>query len=254
MGRSGRCHPDPAGSFLRPGASTIYREQAKRFLAIKFEVRGRVLASTVTVTEARSKVEPLLSMPYRAEWSGEFKQMEEAEQRMAHMFAVSLVLIMLFLNPAFYNWLDTLTVLADVLENVLAMGVGGVWALKLARLNFNISPAIGFISILGVAVTNGLLFVSAFNGTRAGEMALRDVLISGTRKLVRPVVITALAAILGLLPAAFSTKMGSESQKPLAVVVVGGMLFTVVTLNLVPVLYSFYGRRMPPAGAGEMAH
>ena len=239
---------DEHGSFLRPGASTIYREQGQRLIAIKFEVRGRDLASAVA--EARSKVDPLLSMPYRAEWSGEFKQMEAAEARMARMFAVSLVLIVLFLYLAFRNFLDTLVVFA----NVLAMGVGGVWALRIVGLNFNISAAVGFISVLGVAVMNGLLFVSAFNGLRARGVELKDALIQGTGQLVRPVVMTALAAILGLLPAALSTKMGSESQKPLAVVVVGGMLFTVVALNLVPLLYSFYGSRTPPAGAGDLAH
>jgi cobalt-zinc-cadmium resistance protein CzcA len=241
--------PDEAGgSFLRPGASTIYREQGQRLIAIKFEVRGRDLAGAVA--EARAKVDPMLKPPYRAEWSGEFKQMEAAEARMAKMFAVSMVLIVVMLYMAFRNVPDMLVVLA----NVAAMGVGGVWALKLTGLNFNISAAVGFISVLGVAVMNGLLFVSAFNGMRAHGVELRDALLTGTRQLVRPVVMTALAAILGLLPAAVSTKMGSESQKPLAVVVVGGMLFTVVALNLVPVLYSFYGRRTPPAGAADMAH
>ena len=189
-------------------------------------------------------------MPYRTEWSGEFKQMEEAEQRMARMFLVSLVLIGLFLYLAFRSWLDALVVFA----NVLAMGVGGVWALKLTGLNFNISAAVGFISILGVAVMNGLLFVSAFNAMRAHGVELREALVEGTARLVRPVVMTALAAILGLLPAAISTKIGSQSQRPLAVVVVGGMLFTIVALNLVSVLYSFYGTRTPPEGAGDMAH
>lgn len=236
------------GSFLRPGASTIYREQGQRLIAIKFEVRGRDLASTVA--EARSKVDPLLKMPYRAEWSGEFKQMEAAEARMAKMFLVSFVLIVLFIYLAFRNVLDTLVVLA----NVLAMGIGGVWALKFAGLNFNISAAVGFISVLGVAVMNGLLFVSAFNGLRAHGLELDAALIQGTRQLIRPVVMTALAAILGLLPAALSTKMGSESQKPLAVVVVGGMLFTIFAVNLVPILYSFYGHRTPPEGSADMAH
>jgi cobalt-zinc-cadmium resistance protein CzcA len=236
------------GSFLRPGASTIYREQGKRLIAIKFEVRDRDLASAVA--EAREKVEPLLQPPYRAEWSGEFKQMEEAERRMAKMFALSLVLIVLFLYLAFHSWLDTLVVLA----NVVAMGVGGVWALKLAGLCFNISAAVGFISILGVAVMNGLLMVSAYNGLRASGLGLDEALLKGTGRLVRPVVMTALAAILGLLPAALSTKMGSQSQRPLAVVVVGGMLFTIFALNLVPVLYSLYGQRTPPAGAGDLGH
>jgi cobalt-zinc-cadmium resistance protein CzcA len=241
--------PDEAhGSFLRPGASTIYREQGQRLIAIKFEVRGRDLASAVA--EAREKVDPLVKVPYRAEWSGEFKQMEAAEARMAKMFGVSLLLIVMFLYLAFRNVADMLVVLA----NVAAMGVGGVWALKLAGLNFNISAAVGFISVLGVAVMNGLLFVSAFNAQRAHGVELREALLNGTRQLVRPVVMTALAAILGLLPAALSTKMGSESQKPLAVVVVGGMLFTLVALNLVPLLYSFYGDRTPPEGAADMAH
>jgi len=240
--------PDPGGSFLRPGASTIYREQGQRLIAIKFEVRGRDLAGTVS--EARAAVEPMVAPPYRTEWSGEFKQMQEAEKRVARMFGVSMVLIALLLYLAFRSWLDA----AVVFANVLAMGVGGVWALKIAGLNFNISAAVGFISVLGVAVLNGLLFVSAFNGMRARGVELREALVAGTRQLVRPVVMTALAAILGLLPAAFSTKMGSESQKPLAVVVVGGMLFTICALVLVPVLYSFYGDRTPPEGAEDLSH
>src|SRR5262249_16512029 len=152
---------DEKESFLRPGASTIYAEQGQRLIAVKFEVRGRDLAGTVA--EAQSKVEPLLSIPYRAEWSGEFKQMEAAETRMARMFGLSMVLIVLVLFLGLRNWADTLVVLA----NVLAMGIGGVWALKSAGLNFNISAAVGFISVLGVAVMNGLLFVSAFNRLRA---------------------------------------------------------------------------------------
>jgi cobalt-zinc-cadmium resistance protein CzcA len=240
--------PSPGGSFLRPGASTIYREQGQRLIAIKFEVRGRDLASGVA--EARAKVAPLLRMPYRAEWSGEFKQMEAAEARMAKMFLVSLILIVLLLYLAFRNWLDTLAVLA----NVLGVGVGGVWALKMAGLHFNISAAVGFISILGVAVMNGLIMVSSFNAHRAHGETVEDALLAGVRVRVRPLIMTLLTAILGLLPAALSTKMGSESQKPLAVVVVGGMLFTIAALNLIPLLYSFYGSRTPPEGAGDMAH
>ncbi|MBI1916445.1 MAG: efflux RND transporter permease subunit [Planctomycetes bacterium] len=240
--------PDEDGSFVRPGASTIYREQGQRLIAIKFGVRGRDLASTVA--EAQAAVALLLEAPYRAEWSGEFQEMEEAETRMAKWFGLSLVLIVLLLYLAFRSFLDAGVVLA----NVLAMAIGGVWALKLVGLNFNISAAVGFISILGVAVMNGLLFVSAFNRYRARGLCLPEVLTEGTRQLVRPVTMTALAAILGLLPAAFSTAIGSQSQRPLAVVVVGGMLATLLCMNLVPVLYSFYGHREPPEGAGAMGH
>lgn len=239
---------DPGGTFVRPGASTIYREQGERLIAIKFEIRGRDLAGGVA--EARARVEPLILPPYRTEWSGEFQQMEEAEKRLARMFALSMVLIGLMIYLAFRSFLDAGVVLA----NVLAMGIGGVWALKLAGLYFNISAAVGFISILGVAVMNGLLLVSSFNGLRSQGIELKAALMQGTGKLVRPILMTALAAMLGLLPAALSTAMGSECQKPLAVVVVGGMVSTIICLNLVPVLYSFYGRRAPLANAGDMAH
>jgi cobalt-zinc-cadmium resistance protein CzcA len=235
---------DPSGSFLRPGASTIYRDQGQRFIAVKFEVRDRDLASAVS--EARAKVDPLITAPYRAEWSGEFQQMEQAERRMARMFAVSISVIGLILFLAFRSILDAVVVFA----NVVAMAIGGVWAIKLAGLNFNVSAAVGFISVLGVAVMNGLLFVSALNRLRAEGMDLANALVDATRHLVRPIVMTALAAMLGLLPAAISTRMGSESQKPLAVVVVGGMLSTIVCLNLVPLLYSLYGHREPPEAAG----
>src|SRR5205085_6570172 len=116
---------DQHGTFLKPGASTIYREQGQRLIAIKFAVRGRDLASTVA--EAQGKVEPLLQLPYRAEWSGEFQEMEEAEQRLAKVFGLSLVLILILLYMAFRSVLDALVVFA----NVIAMGVGGVWALNL---------------------------------------------------------------------------------------------------------------------------
>jgi Cu/Ag efflux pump CusA len=244
---------DPAvkpgrGSYVRPGASTIYREQGNRFIAVKFGVRGRDLAGTVA--DAQEKVAPLIQAPYRTEWSGEFQEMEEAEHRIVVWFTLSQVLIAVLLYLAFQSILDALV----VYSNVVAMSLGGVWALWLTGLNFNISAAVGFISILGVAVMNGLLFVSSFNRLRANGRELREALLEGTRNLVRPVTMTALAAILGLLPAAFSTGIGSQSQRPLAIVVVGGMLATLLLMNLVPVLYSLYGQRQPPEGAGGVGH
>lgn len=239
--------PDPDGSFLLPGASTIYREQGKRFIAIKFEVSGRDLAGAVA--EARATVSPLIQAPYRAEWSGEFRQMEQAEHRMAGMFGVSMILICLLLYLAFRSFLDVGVVLA----NVLSMGMGGFWALKLAGLNFNISAAVGFISILGVGVMDGLILVSSFNAQRAHGAPLKDALFQTVQQRIRPVVMTLLTGILGLLPAALSTAIGSDSQRPLAIVVVGGMS-TLLIVNLTPILYSFYGHRTPPEGAGDLAH
>ena len=176
--------------------------------------------------------------------------MQEAERRLVLIVSLSPALILVLLYLAFRSLLDAVV----VLSGVVAVSVGGVWALLLTGSNFNISAAVGFISILGVAIMNGLLMVSSFNRLRARGLPVREAVVGGVEKLVRPVTMTALAAILGLLPAAFSTRIGSESQKPLAIAVVGGMVATLLLANLVPLLYSFYGHRDPPAGAGELAH
>ncbi len=160
-------------------------------------------------------------------------------------------MVLLLVYLAFHNFLDTFVVLA----NVVALGMGGVWGLVLTGNNFSLAAAVGFVSIFGVAIMDGLLSISYFNALRAKGVPLRESILEGAGKRVRPMMMTALAAILGLLPAALSTKIGSQTQRPLAIVVVGGMLMTLL-LNryLMPVLYSFYGARTPPASAGEMAH
>lgn len=239
---------DAHSKFTNAGASVISREQGSRLIAVKFSVRGRDLASTVA--DAQKAVEPILKLPYRVDWSGEFQEMEEAERRMIMIVSLSLVLIVVFLYLAFRSLLDALV----VLSNVVAVSLGGIWALLLTGANFNISAAVGFISILGVAILNGLLMVSTFNALRSQGLPLREAITKGVEKLVRPITLTALAAILGLLPAAFSTRIGSESQKPLAIAVVGGMLMTLFLANLVPILYSFYGHREPHADAGNLSH
>jgi cobalt-zinc-cadmium resistance protein CzcA len=192
-----------------------------------------------------------LQAPYRAEWSGEFQEMEEAEGRLMVIIPLSLSLIFILLYFAFRSLIDALLVLA----NVVALSLGGVWALLLTGSNFSISAAVGFISIFGVAIMDGLLLVSYFNRMRAQGLPLREAIMEGAAKRVRPVMMTALTAIFGLLPAAFSTRIGAQTQRPLAIVVVGGMITTLfLTRYLMPLLYSFYGHREPPARAGDMAH
>ncbi|HWB00410.1 MAG TPA: efflux RND transporter permease subunit, partial [Pirellulales bacterium] len=240
--------PDPHGSFVRPGASIISREQGKRLIPVKFGVRGRDLASTVA--DAQKATEHILAgTPYVAVWSGEFQQMQEAERRMAVIVLLALGLILVLLYLAFRSLLDAMVVFA----NVAVMSMGGVWTLFITGINFNVSAAVGFISILGVAVMNGLLLVSSFNQLRAHGAPLREALEKGAANRIRPLTMTALTAILGLLPAALSTKIGAQSQRPLAIVVVGGMITTLVMFNLVPLLYSFYGDREPPEGSGDFA-
>lgn len=241
--------PDPNGSFERAGASTIYREQGQRMIAIKFSVRERDLAGAVD--EAKDKTKDLFTAPYRAVWSGEFEQMQDAEARLMIIIPLSLLLIFLLLYLAFHSLLDACLVLV----NVVALSLGGIWALLLTETNFSVSAAVGFVSIFGVAIMDGLLLVSYFNQNRAHGMPVEEAILDGAAVRVRPVMMTGLTAILGLLPAALATRIGSETQKPLAIVVIGGMVTTLfLTRYLMPVLYSFYGHREPPEGASSMAH
>jgi cobalt-zinc-cadmium resistance protein CzcA len=241
--------PDAEGQFTRPGASMIYREQGKRLIALKFSVRGRDLAGAVA--EGQEKTKDIFKAPYRAVWSGEFEEMEDAEARLMIIVPLSLTLIFILLYMAFRNVLDSIM----VFSNVVALSLGGVWALLLTGTNFNISAAVGFISIFGVAIMDGLLLISYFNDARYKGFNVHDAIMQGAAMRVRPVMITALTAILGLLPAAFSTKIGSQTQRPLAIVVVGGMISTLfLTRYLMPVLYTFYGHREPSAASAHMAH
>jgi cobalt-zinc-cadmium resistance protein CzcA len=243
--------PDPEGSYVRPGVAIIYREQGNRMIAVKFSVRGRDLGSTVS--EAQQKIADLFppGSPYRTEWGGEFEEMEVATGRLLLIVPLSLAGIFLLLYLAFRSLLDALV----VLSNVVALSLGGVWALLITQTHFSISAAVGFISIFGVAIMDGLLTVAYFNQLRLEGHPLRQAIMEGAEKRVRPSMMTALTAVFGLLPAALSTDIGSQTQRPLAWVVVGGMLSTLfLTRYLAPVLYSFYGQRTPPAGAGGMAH
>ena len=154
---------DPNGQFEKPGAAVIYREAAKRLIAVKFSVRGRDLAGAVA--EAREKTHHLFHPPYRAVWSGEFEEMQGAEARLMWIIPMSLGLIFILLYSALRSWLDAVV----VISNVFDLAIGGVWALYLTGTNFSISAAVGFISLFGVAIMDGLLMISYFNTLRARE-------------------------------------------------------------------------------------
>ncbi len=235
--------PDRNGSFVRSGASTIAREQGKRLIAIKFSVRNRDLASAVA--EAQKATADCFEAPYIGLWSGEFQEMNEAVERLIIVVSLSLVLILVLLYLALGSILDVTVVFA----NVIVLTIGGIWALILTGSNFNISAGVGFISILGVGMMNGLILISGFNQRRAHGLPLAEAIRDGLEKRIRPLTMTCLTAIFGMLPAAFSTRIGSQTQQPLAIVVVGGMITTMLLMNLMPVFYSFYGERTPPAGA-----
>jgi heavy metal efflux system protein len=232
--------PDAAGQFVRAGAAAIYREDGKRMIAVKFSVRGRDLGSAVD--EARARTKDLVPAPYRARWSGEFEQMQDGQARLLWIVPLSAGLIFVLLYAAFHSVLDAIV----VFSNILDVGVGGIWALYLTGTTFSISAAVGFISLFGIAIMEGLLMISYFNALRSEGLPLTEAIVQGAAKRVRPVMITAMTAILGLLPAALSTRIGAQVARPLAIVVVGGMVLTLfVDRYLMPVLYSFYGDRAP---------
>ena len=228
----------------KPGATYIYRENNRRFIPIKFSVRGRDLASTIE--EAKQKVEaPGSGIPegYEVAWSGEFEQMTEANGRLMWIVPLSIGLIMILLYMAFHTMKDALLVMV----NVVQAATGGVLALWLTGTPFSISAAVGFISVFGVAVQDGVLLISYFNQLRAAGLPVREAVMRGAELRVRPVVMTSLTAAFGLVPAALANSIGSQAQKPLAIVVVGAMLCTLfLTRYLMPVLYSFF-----PAPAGD---
>ncbi len=136
--------------------------------------------------------------------------MQEAEHRLMFIVPLSLSLILLILYIAFRSWLDAFA----VLSNVIALSMGGIWALLLTGTHFSISAAVGFVSLFGVAIMDGLLMISYFNQLRGQGIPLNDAIMQGAEKRVRPVMMTALTAILGLLPAALSTRIGAQTQQP----------------------------------------
>ena len=224
----------------KPGASYIYRENNRRYIPIKFGVRGRDLASAIADAQHRvADPEHGAKLPrgYSLVWSGEFAQMQQANARLMWIVPLAIGLILVLLYMAFNSVKDALLVMA----NVVAATMGGIWALKATGTPFSISAAVGFISIFGVAVQDGVLLVSYFNQMRAAGLPVRNAIMHGAELRVRPVVMTSLTAALGLLPAAMAQSIVSQAQKPLAIVVVGGMLVTLfLTRYLMPVLYSFF--------------
>ena len=234
---------------IRPhasGASYIYRENNQRYMPVKFAVHGRDLGSAIRDAQ-RAMADPAKGVKfppgYRIQWSGEFAQMQEAFAKLKWLVPLSIGLIVLLLHTVF----GKLKFALMVMFNVLVAAMGGVWALRLTDTHFSISAAVGFISIFGVAVQNGVLLITYFNTLRSQGLSARESVYRGVMVRLRPVIMTSLTAILGLLPAAVATSIGSQAQRPLAIVVVGGMLSAMILPQIIlPVLYTFF-----PAAAGN---
>ena len=240
--------PNPGGSFIQRGASDIYRDQGERLIAIKFDVRNRDLAGAVD--DAKRQIKDLIRPPCRLEWSGEFLEMEQAEGRLLIVIPLAFGMVMVLLYLAFGSLTDVFLVLA----NVVTMICGGVWALWLTHTPFSVSAAVGFISIFGVAVMDSLIRVSSYNRRRLDGQPMNEAVMGGSLDRMRPLMMTVLTAIFGLMPAAFSTRIGAQTQRPLAIVVIGGMTCSLLlSWYLTPVLYSVIRRAMPVEDAGGLA-
>jgi heavy metal efflux system protein len=213
---------------LDTGASWIYHETMKRFIPVKFSVRGRDLAGAVSEAQARIAREVTLPSGYRIIWSGEFEDLQLAKERLAFVVPVSLMLIMVLLYALFNSFRDTLLSLAGIPAGI----IGGVWALWLTGQPFSISAAIGFVSLFGVSVMNSILLLTFYNQARGQGLAPLEAMYQAATKRMRPLLMTSLSACIGLLPAAMSHGIGSQVQRPLATVIVGGMLLGPIMLLL----------------------
>jgi cobalt-zinc-cadmium resistance protein CzcA len=239
---------------LDTGASYIYHEATKRYIPIKFSVRGRDLGSTVAEAQERIAKNVKLPSGYRLVWAGEFDGLKQAQERLAIVVPVSLVLILMLLYALFNSLKDVLLALSGI---PFAIG-GGVLALIFTGLPFSISAAIGFISLFGVSVMNGILLITYYNQLSMVGDDSASAMFKAAEQCMRPMLMTALSAGIGLFPAAISHGVGSQVQRPLATVVVGGMLLgPIMMLIIVPALQSLVLPKAEaprdPDAAGEAA-
>ena len=225
---------------LETGAAWIYHESVQRFIPVKFSVRGRDLGSTVA--EAQDRISKNIKLPsgYRLVWAGEFGELQAAKARLAVVLPVTLVLIVGLLYAMFNSLVESLLALSGI---PFAIG-GGILALYVSGLAFSISAAIGFVSLLGVSVMNGILIITYYNQALLQGGRPVDAMFQAASTRMRPLLMTSLSACIGLFPAAISTGIGSQVQRPLATVIVGGMLLGPVMLLLVvpPLKVAVLGR------------
>ena len=226
------------------GASFIYRESSLRYIPVKFSIRGRDLGSTVAEAEERIARHIQLPTGYRILWAGEFENLQKAKQRLEIIIPITLILILVLLYGLFNTLRDSLVALAGIPFAV----AGGVIALYVTGEEFSVSAAIGFISLAGVAVMDGILNITYFRELLSRGLSFGEAIFNGAEQRMRPMLMTALSAGVGLFPAAISHGIGSQVQRPLATVVVGGMLLGPIMLLIVgPALRRIFLRAYVPS-------
>jgi cobalt-zinc-cadmium resistance protein CzcA len=232
---------------LRQGPELITRENGQRRIVVQANVRGRDLGGFVA--EAQPRVKSAVAMPpgYSLEWGGQFENQERAMRRLTIVLPASIVIIFGLLFATFGSAPQSFLILL----NVPFALVGGIAALWARGLNLNLSAAVGFIALFGVAVLNGIVMVSYINGLREKGLACKEAIVEGAAMRLRPVLMTALVASLGFVPMAVADSAGAEVQRPLATVVIGGLITsTILTLLVLPVVYPWFSRRdSKPSGA-----
>ena len=221
------------------GGSEIFREGNTRYVAVKYSVRGRDLKSTVE--EAMRKVNAAVKLPtgYTIDWAGEYESEKRAERRLLIVLPITILLIFILLYTMFQSFKWALL----ILTNVAMARVGGLLALLVTHTNFSVSSGVGFLALFGVSVQTGVIMVEYINQLRARGYTIQEAAVEGAVLRLRPIMMTMLVATLGLLPAALSHNIGSDSQRPFAIVIVGGLLSDLLmSIFLLPTLYAWFAR------------
>jgi cobalt-zinc-cadmium resistance protein CzcA len=222
------------------GGSEIYREANSRYVAIKYSVRGRDLGGTVE--EAMKAVDSKVKLPpgYTLDWAGEYENQKRADRRLLLVLPVTILLIFIILYAMFQSVKWALL----ILTNVAMARIGGLLALMITHTNFSVSSGVGFLALFGVSVQTGVIMLEYINQLRVQGYTPEEAAVEGAVLRLRPIMMTMLVATLGLLPAALSHGIGSDSQRPFAIVIVGGLISDLVmSIFLLPVLYTWFARR-----------
>jgi cobalt-zinc-cadmium resistance protein CzcA len=226
-------------SSVADGGSEIYREANSRYVAVKFSVRGRDLGSTVE--EAISKVNAKVKLPqgYTIDWAGEYESQKRSQRRLLLVLPITIVAIFVILYAMFKSVKWALL----ILTNVAMARLGGLLALLITHTNFSVSSGVGFLALFGVSVQTGVIMVEYINQLRARGYVIEKSAVEGAVLRLRPILMTMLVATLGLLPAALSHEIGSDSQRPFAIVIVGGLISDLLmSIFLLPTLYVWFAR------------
>ncbi len=233
------------------GASEIYREENSRYVAIKYSVRGRDLGSTVE--EAIARVNRAVKLPegYRIDWAGEYANQQRSQKRLAIVLPITILIIYLILYTMFHSFKWATLMLA----NIAMAPLGGLLALWITGTHFSVSSGVGFLALFGVCVQTGVIMLEYINQLRARGHSIAEAAVEGAVLRLRPIMMTTLVATLGLLPAATSHAIGSDSQRPFAIVIVGGLMVAMlINIFLLPTLYVWVAGEddvLPALGASD---